>query len=193
MSDKSRLSEAVLKFRRFYRETKRPPSFREVARLFGFKSKNAAYGLVQKLKQHGFLRQDKKGKLLWDSLAGVKLLGTVQAGWPSPAEEELVDVLSLDEYLIRHPEQSYLIKVTGDSMIDAGIHEGDLVLVERGRTAKDRDIVIAQVDGEWTMKYYEKRGPQVHLVAANKKYAPILPKRELVIGGVVTAVIRKYK
>ncbi len=117
----------------------------------------------------------------------------MQAGWPSPAEEELVDVLSLDEYLIQHPEQSYLIKVTGDSMIDAGIHQGDLVIVERGRTAKDRDIIIAQVDGEWTMKYYEKRGSVVRLIAANKKYAPITPKRELVVGGVVTAVIRKYK
>ncbi len=193
MSDKSHLSEAVTKFRRFYREYKRPPSFHEIAELFGYKSKNAAYGLAQKLIKSGFLRQDKKGKLLLDSLAGVKLLGTVQAGWPSPAEEELVDVLSLDDYLVKHPEQSYLIKVTGDSMIDAGIHEGDLVIVERGRAAKDKDIVIAQVDGEWTMKFYEKQGDQVKLIAANKKYAPIIPKRELVIGGVVTAVIRKYK
>ena len=135
----------------------------------------------------------REGKLLLDSFAGIKLLGTVQAGWPSPAEEELADVMNLDEYLIKHPEQSYLIKVTGDSMIDAGIHENDLVIVERGRNPKDKDIVIAQVDGEWTMKFYEKRGGHVTLVAANKKYSPIVPKRELVIGGVVTAVIRKYK
>ena len=78
-------------------------------------------------------------------------------------------------------------------MVDAGIHQGDLVIVERGRAPKDRDIVIAQVDGEWTMKYYEKHGDQIKLIAANKKYSPIIPKRELVVGGVVTAVIRKYK
>ena len=126
-------------------------------------------------------------------LSGVKLLGVVQAGWPSPAEEELVDVLSLDDYLIPRPEQTYLIKVRGDSMIDAGIHPGDLVIVERGRTARDQDIVIAEVDGEWTMKFYEKRGNEVRLIAANEKYPPIVPRRELVIGGVVTAVIRKYK
>ena len=186
-------SEAIKKLRGFYREYKRPPSFAEVAKVFGYKSKNAAYELVQKLVQKGLLHKDKQGRILLESLSGIKLLGSVQAGWPSPAEEELVDVLSLDEYLIQHPDQSYLIKVTGDSMIDAGIHPGDLVIVERGRSPKDKDIVIAQVDGEWTMKYYEKRGTQVRLIPANKKYSPIIPKNELVIAGVVTAVVRKYK
>ena len=193
MAGKTDLSAALTKFRRFYQDNRRAPSFQETAKLFGYRSKNAAYGLTEKLIAHGFLKKDKAGKLLLDSLAGVKLLGTVQAGWPSPAEEELVDTMNLDEYLIKNPEQSYLIKVTGDSMIDAGIHEGDLVIVERGRTPKDRDIVIAQVDGEWTMKYYEKRGNMVRLIAANKKYPPIVPKRELTVGGVITAVVRKYK
>lgn len=123
----------------------------------------------------------------------IALLGEIAAGWPSPAEEELVDTLSLDEYLIRHSEQSYLIKVKGDSMIDAGIREGDLVIVERGRTPRDKDIVIAQVDGQWTMKYYEKQGAQVRLLPANKKYSPIIPQHELVVGGVIVALIRKYK
>ena len=193
MRDKTDLLAALTELRGFVREYRRPPSFLEIARLFRYKSKNAAFLLVNKLIEKGYLRKDRQGKIIFDGLNGIKLLGTVQAGWPSPAEEELVDTMSLDEYLIKHPEQSYLIKVTGDSMIDAGIHEGDLVIVERGRTAKDRDIVIAQVDGEWTMKYYEKHGNVVRLVAANKKYSPIVPKRELTVGGVVTAVIRKYK
>jgi len=187
------LTQAVRQIRRFYKDKKRPPSFEELRKLFSYKSKNAAFWLVDKLLKEGLVKKDSQGKLLLDSLTGIKLLGTVQAGWPSPAEEELTDVLSLDEYLIKHPEQSYLIKVTGDSMIDAGIHQGDLVIVERGRNPKEKDIVIAQVDGEWTMKFYEKNGGQVRLIAANKKYSPIVPKRELVIGGVVTAVIRKYK
>ena len=187
------LSEALQKLRSFYRERRRPPSFSEIAKLFRYKSKNAASFLIDKLVKKGLLRKDSRGKVLFDALAGVKLLGTVQAGWPSPAEEELVDTMSLDEYLIRHPEQTFLIKVSGDSMIEAGIHAGDLVLVERGRSARHKDIVIAQVDGQWTMKYYEKEGGQVRLVAANKKYTPIKPQTELVIGGVVVAVIRKYK
>ena len=187
------LPRAVQRLRHFYREKKRPPSFTEISALFGYNSKNAAFELVDKLIGRGLVKKDRKGKLLMDSLSGIKLLGTVQAGWPSPAEEELVDTMNLEEYLIRHPEQSYLIKVTGDSMVEAGIHEGDLVIVERGRSPRDKDIVIAQVDGEWTMKYYEKHAGRVSLVAANKKYPPIVPKRELVVGGVVTAVIRKYK
>ncbi len=193
MAKKIELSAALGKLRQFYREHHRAPSFGEIASLFRYKSKNAAFFLVQKLTQKGFLRKDSKGRLLMDALGGVRLLGTVQAGWPSPAEEELVDTMSLDEYLIQHPEQTFMIKVSGDSMIDAGIHEGDMVLVERGRQAKHKDIVIAQVDGEWTMKYYEKTGKVVRLVAANKKYSPIEPSRELVMGGVVVAVIRKYK
>ncbi len=123
---------------------------------------------------------------------GLKLLGVIQAGFPSPAEEELTDTLSLDEFLIRKPESSYLIKVKGDSMIDAGLLPGDLVIVERGRNPKNGDIVIAQVDGEWTMKYYEKQGSKVILRAANKKYAPIEARTELVIGAVVVANVRKY-
>ena len=193
MPNQSDLLAALSELRGFVREHKRPPSFMEIARLFRYKSKNAAFLLVNKLIDKGFLRKDEQGKIVFDALNGIKLLGSVQAGWPSPAEEELVDVMNLDEYLITHPEQTYLIKVTGDSMVDAGIHESDLVLVERGRAPKDGDIVVAQVDGEWTMKYYEKRGSTVRLIAANKKYAPIVPRRELVVGGVVTAVIRKYK
>ena len=78
-------------------------------------------------------------------------------------------------------------------MIGAGIMPGDLVLVDKGETPKSGDIVIAEVDGEWTMKYLKKRGESVTLVAANPNYAPIKPKKEIRVAGVVTAVIRKYK
>ena len=193
MSSETDLLAALSELRGFVRQYKRPPSFLEIAQLFRYKSKNAAFLLVNKLIEKGYLRKDGQGKIVFDVLNGIKLLGSVQAGWPSPAEEELVDVLSLDEYLVKHPDQTYLVTVTGDSMIEAGIHEGDLILVERGRQAKSGDIVVAQVDGEWTLKFYEKTGSVVRLLAANKKYSPIVPKRELSVGGVVTAVIRKYK
>ena len=85
------------------------------------------------------------------------------------------------------------MKVDGDSMIDAGIHPGDLVLVQRNLTPKAGDIVIAQVDKEWTMKYFEKRGGQITLRAANSKYPAITPRNELVIAGVVIANVRKYR
>ena len=187
------LTKGIELLRRFYRENRRAPSFEEIRGLCGYKSKNAAFWLVRQLEKKGFLRKDSKGRLLLDSLTGVRLLGAVQAGFPSPAEEELLDTLSLDDYLTPHPEQSFLIRVTGDSMIEAGIREGDLVVVERGGEPKNKDIVIAQVDGEWTMKYYHKTSQGVSLVAANRKYPPLTPTSELTIGGVVVAVIRKYK
>jgi repressor LexA len=116
----------------------------------------------------------------------------VQAGFPSPEEEALCDIMSIDEYLITKPESSFLLKVSGDSMIGEGINDGDLVIVERGREPKNGDIVIAEVDGEWTMKYFTRKGKTIILEAANPKYPPIKPKSELRLGGVVTAVIRKY-
>ena len=123
---------------------------------------------------------------------GLPVLGHVVAGFPTPAEEELRDLLSFDEYLITRPDSSFILKVSGDSMINAGILPGDLVIVEKGRNPKTGDIVIAEVDGEWTMKYFRKEGRSIVLEAANPGYAPIHPQRELRLGGVVTAVVRKY-
>jgi len=78
----------------------------------------------------------------------VPVVGTVAAGFPSPEEEALRDIISIDQYLCVRPDQSFLLDVTGDSMSGAGIIEGDMVIVEKGRTPKNGDIVVAEVDGE---------------------------------------------
>ena len=149
---------------------------------------------MSKLEQLGYLRKNAKGKIKFTpQLTGsIKLLGQVQAGFPSPAEEELVDVLSLDDFLVHRPEATYMLTVSGDSMIEAGIHPGDIILVERGGRPRNGDIVVAQVDDEWTLKYFSKTGKDVVLEPANRKYTPIKPKRNLVVGGIVKAVVRKY-
>jgi SOS regulatory protein LexA len=169
------------------------PSYSELMAITGFRSKNAVSKLVDHLVDQELLGKDATGRLLPGGLfAGLAILGTVSAGFPSPAEEELADTMSLDEYLITNKEATYILKVNGDSMIEAGILPGDLLLVERGAEARDGDIVIAQVDREWTMKYLRKRGTRVFLEAANKEYKPIHPQEELQIAAVVRAVIRKY-
>jgi len=179
---------------RFLKKKGRMPSFSEIGLMAGLRSKNAVAKLVDKLEQQGMLARDAKGRLIPKSLShGIRLLGTVEAGFPSPAEEELRDTLSLDDLLIQNREATFLLKVSGDSMSGAGILPGDMVIVDRGQTAKSGDIVIAEVDNEWTMKYLRKRGAVVTLVPANPKYQPITPKNELKIAGVVTAVVRKYK
>jgi repressor LexA len=98
----------------------------------------------------------------------------------------------MDEYLVTKPDSSFLLKVTGDSMIDAGIMEGDLVIVDGERSPNIGDIVLAEVDGQWTMKYFRREGKDVVLEAANSAYPVIRPKEELKIGGVITAAVRKY-
>lgn len=187
--------QAVSKLRGFYSKCQRLPSFSELGELLGYRSKSAVANLVLHLVRKNAVRKDACGRLLPTPLlkGGLRLLGAVQAGFPSPAEEELIDTLSLDEFLIRKPAASYLVKVTGDSMVEAGIMPGDLVIVERGKEAKHGDIVIAQVDGEWTMKYFEKQKGRVLLRAANRKYPVIEAKSELVVGGIVVANVRKYR
>ncbi len=189
------LHKATSDLKTFYIRQKRLPSYSELQTLFHYQSKSAVSFLVDRLLEKGVIEKDSRGRILPTAMlsGGAKLLGTVQAGFPSPAEEELLDTLSLDEFLIKKPNATYIVKVSGQSMIDEGIKEGDLVLVERGRQPQSGDIVIAQVDGQWTMKFYEKKGGKVILRAANKKFAPIEPKNELIIGGVVVANVRKYK
>lgn len=178
----------------FYEHHSRMPSFSEMLRLWNYKSKNSVYKLVNKLAEEGLVKRDKNGKLLPTGyFSEIAVLGTIEAGFPSPAEEELVDTISLDEYLIKNREATYMLKASGDSMKDAGIVAGDMVLVDRSKTPKDGDVVVAEVDSKWTMKYLRKRGDKTYLEAANSKYKPIHPKSELKIAAVVIAIIRKYK
>ena len=194
-NDGEKLKSRATDISAFYSDKGRMPSFSEIAQLFGFKSKNAVFRLVNRLEKLGVLGRDEKGRLLPGRVmtAPLKILGTVEAGFPSPAEEELSDNMSLDKFLIQNPSATFVLKVSGDSMSGAGILPGDMVLVDKGQTPKSGDIVIAEVDGQWTMKYLKKQGEQVVLLPANPAYKPISPKTELKISGVVTAVIRKYK
>ena len=188
------LADKVRRLREFYRREGRAPGYEEMLKLFQYRSKNAVFNLLLRLKAEGFIvKRRRKIALTPRITGGIRLLGTVQAGFPSPAEEELSENKSLDQLLIRKPEATFMPTVSGDSMIDAGIHPGDLVLVERGATPKSHDIVVAQVDDEWTLKYFIKDRSGVRLEPANRKYKPIVPSRSLVISGVVRTVIRKYE
>lgn len=179
----------------FYFENRRMPSYGELMNLMGAKSKNAVSYWVRKWLDAGVIQKDSAGKLLPGKLFyPVKVLGTIQAGFPSPAEEENVDTISLDDWLIENKESSFMLKVTGESMIDAGIMPGDMVIVHRGRQPKTGNIVIAEVDGQWTIKIFTRAGvgQPVILKPANKNFKPIFAKDELRVAGVVTSVVRKY-
>ncbi len=177
----------------FYHREKRMPSYSEMMRLFGFKSKNAVAKLVEKLVDAGVVAKDSLGRLIPTSLfSEIPMVGSVTAGFPAPAEE-VRESINLEEMLVGTKRaDTYLFEVDGESMIDAHIADGDMVLVERTNQAKDGDIVIAEVDGEHTMKYLRKTGGKVWLEPANKRFKPIYATTSLTITGVVKAVIRKY-
>jgi repressor LexA len=177
----------------FFRENRRMPTYSEMLHVLGVRSKSVVHFWVNKLLAKGLLEKDARGYLRPTRRSlGLPMVGEVAAGFPSPAEEELRDVISFDEYLIARPGASFLLTVSGDSMTGAGIMAGDLVIVEKDREPRKGDIVIAEVDGEWTIKYFRKEGRNIILEAANPKYKTIRPKSQLRIGGVVVAVIRKY-
>jgi repressor LexA len=177
----------------FYRNSQRMPTYAEMMDLFEVRSKSVVFYWIEKLIEKGTLEKDAQGFLKLSGLSfGIPLVGNVAAGLPASAEECAHDVLSMDAYLVTKPDSSFLLRVTGDSMTGAGIMDGDLVVVERDRHPKNGDIVLAEVDGQWTMKYLRRRGKDVVLEAANPAYPAIYPKDELKIGGVITASVRKY-
>jgi SOS regulatory protein LexA len=189
MTDETKLK----KIRRFYRENKRMPTLGEIRSLMGFHSRNAAFKLVNKLVSEQFLEKDEKGHLIPKYLYGqARVLGEVEAGIPVTAEQDFSTSLSMDEYLLGNRETTYILKVRGYSMQDAGIMPGDMVIAEKGRPAKYGDIVIAEVDNSWTMKYFQKVNGRICLLPANRDFKPIYPEQEMNISAVVTAVVRKY-
>lgn len=115
----------------------------------------------------------------------------IPAGFPSPADDHVERSLDLHEHLLPHPDASFFLKVSGDSMLDYGIHDGDLLIVDRAIDAREGHIVIAAIDGELTVKKLGKHTGKPALLPGNSAYPPILldPEQELVIWGVVRHVI----
>ncbi|HUN00789.1 MAG TPA: translesion error-prone DNA polymerase V autoproteolytic subunit [Halothiobacillus sp.] len=117
--------------------------------------------------------------------------GRIAAGFPSPADDYADERIDLNRHLIRHKEATFFLRVQGDSMLGAGIHDGDLLIVDRAITATDGKVVIAALDGELTVKRLSIRGEVVRLVPENPAY-PVIEvnqDQDLVIWGVVTNVI----
>lgn len=179
----------------YYADHKTLPSYALIAQLLGFKSKNAVTVLVARLKLQGFLESapDKRLKPGARFFERILAESAVQAGMPSAAVGDHHDTLSIDEYLVSRPSQTVLITVRGDSMIDAGVMPGDVVVVEKRQMADVGDMVVAIVDNEFTLKTLGKEKNAFVLYPANKAYPTIRPEGRLEIFGVVVGQFRKYK
>lgn len=185
---------AIKKIRQFHQKQRRVPTLEEMSKLFKFASKRSAFLLVERLVEAGLIEKDSKGRITIKRMfLPLPVLGSIRAGIPTDAEEQLIDTLSFDEYLVDRPESSYLFKVVGDSMEDAGLREGDIVIVDKKKEPKENDIVVANVDDQFTLKYFQTRDGKVCLVPGNDKYKIIYPKDSLSIQGVVISTVRRYR
>ncbi|AXE32788.1 error-prone repair protein UmuD [Chromobacterium phragmitis] len=122
-------------------------------------------------------------------------LSPVRAGFPSPADDCMDASLNLQDYLVADPLATFMVRVRGDSMRDDGILDGDLLVVDKGEPPRHGDIVVAVVDGEFTVKRLRRVNGRCALLAANPDYPPIVPAdgQELQVWGVVTACVRKIR
>lgn len=118
-------------------------------------------------------------------------LTPVRAGFPSPASDYIEAKLDLNEYLVKHPSATYFLKVVGDSMTGLGIHSGDIVIADRSLDVVNHSVVIAIVEGEFTVKRLSRHKGKLYLVPANPDYQPleITPEMDFAVWGVVTHVI----
>lgn len=178
----------------YYAEHRVFPPYSAIGTMLGLKSKSSVAALVARLKLAGFLEATPDKRLKPGPRFFERALAdsTVRAGLPQPADTG-TDSLTIDEYLIERPSRTVLVRVKGDSMIDAGIQPGDIVVVERRPSAEVGDMVIAIVDNEFTLKYLEKDKGDYVLKPANPAYPIIRPKGQLEIFGVVVGMVRKYK
>ena len=177
----------------FYDRERRMPTYTEMMSLFGYKSKNAVARIVDKLVDAGIVAKDQLGRLIPTSgFTDTPMLGLVKAGFPSEADTMVETTINLDNFLIQKKESTFILEVDGDSMIEAHIADGDMVIAERAENARDGQIVIAEVDGEFTMKYLRKDGAKMWLEPANKNFKPIYPEQSLNIKAIVKGVVRKY-
>ena len=190
-----------------------PPTLREIGEFMGIRSTNGVNDHLRALERKGYLkREDMKSRALKlvedpgkhtlrraanddDSLADIRILGRVAAGLPMYAEENVIDTVRVDRMLVRGGRDVFGLRVTGDSMIEAGILNGDYIFVKKQATADRGDIVVALIGDEATVKYYYPERDYVRFQPANAEMAPILVRatdfRSTMLLGVVVGVFRR--
>jgi DNA polymerase V len=183
------------KLQDYYAEHKVIPSYSVLATLWGISAKSWVSECVRRFEEAGYLdwtpdKQLKPGGRFFERRLAHD---TVQAGQPNAAVSDGYDLVTIDDYLVRQPSRTSLVRVKGDSMIDAGIHEGDLIVVEQQANAEVGDIVVAIVDNEFTVKYLDREKAGFVLKPANKAFPVIRPKGRLEIFGVMAGLVRRTR
>ena len=196
MNDRAR---DILSFiQRFTRDKGFPPTIREIGEAFEISSTNGVRYYLQILEREGLLKRRSKLSRGIETQAssprplfGIPILGRVAAGQPILADESFEGRLEPNE-MFGDPSGLFALRVRGDSMIDAGIFENDYVVVRQQPQARPGEIVVALIEDEATVKYYQPRKDRIELVAANAKYSPIVVNKDsgFRVLGVVRGVMR---
>jgi repressor LexA len=171
-----------------------PPTFREIGRAFRFRSTGTVRDHVHAIEAKGYLRKSagkSRGLFPEELWRALPILGRVPAGGPLLAEENIEGTFDLTKEF--SGERTFALKVRGDSMEEAGIHDGDLVVVRAQENAEPEQIVVALVEGEATVKRLARRNGKLQLQPANPRYRPIPVEAGTRILGKVIGVIRSYE
>ncbi len=167
-------------------------SLDQMSELLGYANSAWVKRFFQKLVELGLFRIEEKSYIPTDKLIGYPLFESVRAWLPFTPETQPTSQMDLEKYLIEHPASTFFVKVKWDSMIDAGIQQWDIVILDRSLTPNNWDIVIASLDWDVTLKFFEKKWGIISLIPANIKYKPIIVDWPCEILGVVSGSVRKY-
>ncbi|MBI5436438.1 MAG: LexA family transcriptional regulator [Nitrosomonadales bacterium] len=188
-------AEYLSKLQDYYANWKSIPSYASLCGVFGIASKSWVKTILTRLSEAGFIERTPDG--VWVPMRqffGRPLAeSSVPAGMPVSVDSGQGELFIIDEMLIDAPSKTTLIPVKGDSMIEAGIHDGDVAVVEKRMSANVGDIVVAIVDSEFTLKTLDKERGKFILRPANQAYPVIRPQGVLEIFGVLVGLIRKYR
>jgi repressor LexA len=178
----------------YYTRHRAFPSYSSIGSLLGLRSKSSVAALVARLKLGGFIDSTPDRRLAPTRRFFERPLAEapVHAGLPNPVDDAPADALTIDDYLIDRPSLTVLVRVKGDSMSEAGILEGDLVVIEKRSSARRGEIVIAIVDNQFTLKRLDLERGKFILRPENKAYPVIRPEGALEIFGVMVGLVRKY-
>jgi len=199
MTNKTELTDKqkqVLKFiYRSIKDNQLPPTVREIAGHFNFSSTGTVRDYLKALVKKGYIRvaahKSRAIELVREALFSVPILGKVQAGLPTLAVEEIEGYLNLDS-LVFSDDDTFALRVRGDSMKGAGILSNDLVLVRKQSMAQTGETIVALIEDEATVKYLRRRGDEYYLEPANEEYSPILVDERVSIIGKVISVVRRF-
>ena len=180
--------------RTYWKKHKAFPSMSKLCQVVGLSSTSSVFALVGRLADEGYLERTEGRVAPGKRFFARPLLGPVRAGLPQIATQEDAEPLTLDDYLIDEPHRTSLHRVRGESMRDAGILDGDLVVVEHDSPASAGDIVVACIDDGLTVKTLaaDEQG-KYFLKPANPAFQPIHPSHSLEILGVVVSVVRRIR